>query len=146
MHWYGSDTMAAEISNTPTYESGLGSACAASIWRWAGSATGGGQEMASAQPGARLSIHEHQVLRVPREVLRLMAEAAWAAGRSEEEIWIEAAREWLRRRTRDDEPPPTAPAAAWPALPRTASTWAAIDTLVAELRPEGAAAHCARAS
>lgn len=77
----------------------------------------------------------HQVLRVPRDVLRCMAEAAWAAGRSEEEIWIEAAREWLRRRIRDDEPPPTTPAAAWPLPPRAADTWAAIDALVAELRP-----------
>jgi hypothetical protein len=73
-------------------------------------------------------------MRVPREVLRLMAQAAWAAGRSEEEIWIEAAREWLLRRTRDDEPPPTAPAAAWPIAPRVAHTWAAIDALVADLR------------
>jgi hypothetical protein len=65
----------------------------------------------------------------------MMSEAAWATGRGEEEIWIEAAREWLRRRLRDDEPPPTAPASAWPSDPRITRTWAAIDALVAELRP-----------
>jgi hypothetical protein len=77
----------------------------------------------------------HQVVRVPRDVLRMMAEAAWAAGCSEEELWIEAAREWLRRRLRDDEPPPTAPASVWPSHPRATRAWAAIDALVAELRP-----------
>lgn len=93
---------------------------------WRGE-TAGGERACGAHGG-------HAVLRVPREVLRLMTEAAWAEGRSEEEIWIEAAREWLRRRTREDDPPPTAPASAYPGAPRATAAWAVIDALVAELR------------
>jgi hypothetical protein len=127
----------------PANHAGLGSASAASVWRWAGGGVAGAAaEMATARP----SIGAHQVLRVPREVLRMMADAAWAAGCSEEEIWIQAAREWLRRRTRDDDPPPTAPASAWPGAPRSARTWAAIDALVTDLRLDGAASRQAHAS
>jgi hypothetical protein len=111
-------------------QTSLGSA-SAGAWRWA--MNSGGADCAWRASATERTAH--QVLRVPREVLHMMSAAAWAAGRSEEEIWIEAAREWLRRRAHEDDPPPTAPAAAWPASPRVERTWAAIDALVAELRP-----------
>ncbi|MEO7000970.1 MAG: hypothetical protein ABI068_04125, partial [Ktedonobacterales bacterium] len=72
-------------------------------------------------------------LRAPRETLQHMERMASMLGRSESEVWAEAARDWLARRDnaialldadssvglsrlrsrddRDDEPPPAAPAA-----------------------------------
>ncbi|MBF6589120.1 MAG: hypothetical protein IVW57_01150 [Ktedonobacterales bacterium] len=125
---------------TPLARSGgLGSASAACGVASAWSGEGGWwQPRSPSGHGAPIpsvaSAPAPHVLRVPRDVLRMMAEAAWAAGRGEEEIWIEAAREWLRRRARDDEPPPSAPAAAWPVAARGTRAWAAIDALLAELR------------
>src|SRR5215813_8197925 len=89
----------------------LGGAWAGSKWQWAPLA--GGMEQA---------------------LLRLMRAAAWSTGRSEAELWVEAAREWLARRALDDEPQPPTPAAAALAVPRPSSAWAAIDTLLADLR------------
>ena len=73
-------------------------------------------------------------VRIPEGVLRTMRKAAWSAGRTESEIWAEAAREWLMRRARDDEPQPPTPAAAALPVPRMAHAWHAIDALLAELR------------
>lgn len=75
-----------------------------------------------------------RVLRVPRTLLDLMADAADATGISERDIWIEAARLWLRAHSVSDEPPPSAPAAL--ANPRRARTWANIDAILADLRHE----------
>ncbi|HEX6121550.1 MAG TPA: hypothetical protein VFY89_00245 [Ktedonobacterales bacterium] len=135
MTWHGAEmgmAMGLEMgmANGAEWRSGgLGTAVVARGGRWVIPPT---QPVAPAPPSPA---ERHQVVRVPRDVLRMMAEAAWAAGCSEEEIWIEAAREWLRRRLRDDDPPPTAPASAWPSHPRATRAWAAIDALVAELRP-----------
>ena len=59
---------------------------------------------------------------------------AEALGRSEDDIWAEAAREWLLRRLRNDEPPPTTPAAASLPNPRASRLWSEIDVMLAELR------------
>lgn len=72
-----------------------------------------------------------RVLRVPRALLDLMTEAASAVGVSEQEVWTEAARLWLREHSVSDEPPPGAPALA---NPRRARTWATIDALLTDLR------------
>lgn len=49
-------------------------------------------------------------VRAPRDVLARMAGAAGALGRSESDIWVEAAREWLVRHA------PNAPAGGHPAV------------------------------
>ena len=112
---------------------GLGGAWAGTKWQWAPLA--GPMEQArrpgiqgqALPPGA-------SVVRIPEALLRLMRAAAWSTGRSEAELWVEAAREWLARRALDDEPQPPTPAAAALAVPRPSSAWAAIDTLLADLR------------
>ena len=68
------------------------------------------------------------------DVTDAIAQAARASGRTEYDVWLEAAREWLSRRAYDDEPPPTAPAAASLPHPRRQRTWAEIDTLLGDLR------------
>lgn len=135
---------------------GLGSACAASVGVWAPPARSGADAVEAmdsfvhhshagvAMPSmSSLSAQQHRLLHMPGAVLRGMAEAAWASGRSEEEIWIEAAREWLRRNAREDEPPPSAPAAAAPPHPRFTRAWAAIDSLLGDLRATPRAAPLA---
>lgn len=132
MSWHA---MAPDIYDAPSVvpAAGLGTSSAVSMWAWAAPASG----PASATP--------HRLLHVPRELLQRMSETAWSAGRSEEDIWIEAAREWLSRRARGDDPPPTAPAAALPPRPRAEHSWHAIDSLLAQLRdsrmPAAPAAH-----
>lgn len=59
---------------------------------------------------------------------------AHVLGRSEDDIWDEAAREWLLRRMRNDEPPPTTPAAAPVPNVRTRRMWNEIDAMLADLR------------
>jgi hypothetical protein len=73
-------------------------------------------------------------LLVARDLRSEMAEMAHALGRSEDDIWAEAAREWLVRRLRNDEPPPTTPAAAPVPNVRTSRMWSEIDAMLAELR------------
>ncbi len=73
-------------------------------------------------------------LLVARDLRSEMAEMAHALGRSEDDIWAEAAREWLGRRLRNDEPPPTTPAAAPVPNVRTSRMWSEIDAMLAELR------------
>lgn len=77
---------------------GMGSAVAGG-WSWArGRATSARAAITPPDPeltpaGVRL--------RAPREILARMAEAAGALGRSESDIWVEAAREWLIRHEPD---------------------------------------------
>jgi hypothetical protein len=78
------------------------------------------------------------VVRIPDALLRAMRESACNAGRSESEVWAEAAREWLLMRGVGDGPEPTSPASAPRPLPRS---WAGIDALVAVLRAPHAHAH-----
>lgn len=117
----------------------LGSAQAAETWNWA--------QPERAYPLAQdtqvrplpaaiptPSSDRSVALRVPATVLRRMAAAAQACGRSEGDIWAEAAEEWLSRYALDDEPQPPTPAAAALSIPRPARCWGAIDALLADLR------------
>jgi len=79
-------------------------------------------------------------------VAQSIAEAALLLGREADDIWAEAAREWLGRHVglvaivaddANDDPPPTAPAAALPTR-RASRCWVAIDALLEELRAPAA--------
>jgi hypothetical protein len=110
----------------------LGSATADARWRWeapeAGNVTpitverGNSDELVATRLG------------VARELRDEMAEMARMMGRSEDDIWAEAAREWLMRRLRNDGPPPTTPAAAPVPGARPSRMWNEIDELLTELR------------
>ncbi len=123
----------AHRSHQPTQPArSLGSATADARWRWAspdaGAVTprnverGSGDELVTTHFG------------VARELRAEMAEMARVMGRSEDDIWAEAAREWLMRRLRNDGPPPTTPAAAPVPCARPSRMWNEIDEMLAELR------------
>jgi len=118
--------------------SGLGTARAGERWRWAPVRVElrpqGATTAADERSQPRRVATSASAVRIPEGVLRTMREAAWNEGRTESEIWAEAAREWLMRRARDDEPQPPTPAAAALPVPRIAHAWHAIDALLAELR------------
>jgi hypothetical protein len=108
----------------------LGTATAASRWGWA-------SPQAEVVAPARVQDDEEPVataLVVTRALRAEMAEMAQMMGKSEDDVWAEAAREWLLRRMRNDEPPPTTPAAAPVANPRTRRMWSEIDEMLAALR------------
>lgn len=100
----------------------LGSATAAQGWTWAEAPLAAISGIPVASPFA-----------ADDEMRQRITSAAVAFGRTEAEIWAEAARERLARHHYDDEPPPTAPAAAPARSPRSAHTWAASDDLLAAL-------------
>lgn len=113
----------------------LGSARAEGTWSWVAPAPAPRQATdgrvaagpAPAPAGATM-------VRIPDVLIHLMAREARDGGRSESEVWAEAAREWLRRRGAGHEPqPPDPPAAALP-MPRASRSWEAIDALLCELR------------
>jgi len=81
------------------------------------------------------------VVRIPDALLRAMRESARNAGRSESEVWAEAAREWLLMRGAGDGPEPTSPASAPRPCPQRARSWSGIDALVAVLRAPHAQPH-----
>ena len=114
---------------------------------------------ATVATAAHITTPDIHCLRAPRETLRQMKWVAAELGRSESEVWAEAAHEWLARREgaiyllddepcvrlsgsraveddRDDEPPPAAPAAL-PLPLRPHRSWTAIDALLADLRATG---------
>ncbi len=115
---------------------GLGSASAGSQWMWS--------EAHAARPApapTSRAIHtasrDVSCVRAPVELLCRMSEVARAQGRSESEVWVEAAREWLRRREIEPVTPPAPPATASSrsATPRRPSrVWDDIDALLIELR------------
>lgn len=119
----------------------LGTASAFERWQWAGTvsvAPIAAAPVASVAPAPKVA-----AVRIPPLLLEEMSTAAHLCGRSLSDIWAEAAREWLRRHAHEHEPepqPPT-PAAAALAVPRPTRSWAAIDTVLAELRrsPDSAA-------
>jgi hypothetical protein len=133
-HW----TRDGETAGETTALRGLGSAGAGGRWRWVQPgvihtiATPARPSWPAAE--ARTTATSASAVRIPEPILRLMRTAAWNTGRTESEIWAEAAREWLARRQRDDEPLPPTPAAAALPVPRRAHAWEAIDLLLEDLR------------
>jgi hypothetical protein len=106
------------------------SVSAGPIWRWSSDSP---VSVAMDVAPAPLPIEPAHV-RIPAELLRRMSREAQLAGKSESEVWAEAARAWLQRRERDDDLPPTPPAAAQPCPRRERAVWVAIDALLVDLR------------
>lgn len=129
---------------------GIGSAWASGAWAWAGSAAqpARGAQPVAAQPRRAASAQPGANLRAPVELLARMSEAAQARGLSESDVWVEAAREWLRRREGEAGAAPVAPVAPAHAEPsvapirRSARRWDEIDALLIELRRAAAARAC----
>ena len=117
---------------------GLGSAVAGP-WSWdnAPAATGGSIQPAP-QPAPRQPAGVR--LTAPAGTLRRMADAAHALGRSESDVWVEAAREWLQRHEPEDPDgghtlySSHAPIA--PSIARRARVWRAIDDVLDTLRDD----------
>jgi hypothetical protein len=137
------DTHSASREHLVRPSFGLGSATAHTRWRWTSplSRRAPATNLPVTLPAARERHERHERhaavtkrVHVSRELRAEMAQMARALGRSEDEIWAEAAREWLLRRMRNDEPPPTTPAAASLPNPRTRRMWSEIDAMLAELR------------
>jgi hypothetical protein len=86
------------------------------------------------------------IVHVPAEIGQVMAEIARASGRSEGDLWTEAADAWLSSHSFDDDPLPPAPSAALP-IPAANRSWDMIDDLLSALRrpvslPETNAEDC----
>lgn len=122
---------------------GLGSAQASAQWAWSDTPARAQPDAAPARvaerQAKRQAEREGACLRAPVEVLSRMSEAARALGRSESDIWVEAARDWLRRHEIEPMTLPSAPAPALgapqsAASRRMARMWDDIDTLLGELR------------
>lgn len=121
---------------------GLGSASAGSAWAWtsAPASAASTTTLRYSAPAARAASVQPRgasAVRAPIELLTKMSEAARAQGRSESDVWVEAAREWLRRRDGVETPPSAAPAyAAAPAspAPRMTRVWGEIDAVLQALR------------
>ena len=143
---YSAESIAASMTHA---SAGLGSARASVQWAWAVEPAlmpPTTQEIPAAASAHTASAAQGTCLRAPVEVLREMSAAARGLGRSESEVWVEAAREWLRRREGEPGAPPAAAApvvASSVAAPRRISRlWDDIDALLIELRaPAIAAAH-----
>jgi hypothetical protein len=73
------------------------------------------------------------IVHVPADIRQIMAQVARASGRSEKDLWTEAADAWLSTHSYDDDPLPPAPSAAL-ALPAVNRSWDMIDDLLSELR------------
>lgn len=117
----------------------LGSSNADNRWRWVSPATSQTTTAVVERKDYDRDVSDGREpvatrLVVAHELRSEMAQMAQTLGRSEDDIWAEAAREWLMRRLRNDEPPPTTPAAAPVANVRTHRLWSEIDVMLAELR------------
>ncbi len=113
----------------------LGSATAAPFWRWAEPPRVVSDGRATARRARDTRGEPAPVrLRVPRTVLDAVAEAAEACGRNADDVWVEAAREWLGQHRQDRGPQPPPPAPAMTSAPRPHRSWAAVDALLADLR------------
>lgn len=133
-HLLAGVTGARVASGPSTPVAGLGSARAASEWAWAE-----GPARPAAAP-ARVAAHGSCV-RAPADVLARMSAIAEAQGRSESDVWVEAAREWLRRREVAPVTPPVASAPPVVVARRVARVWDAIDALLVDLRSPTASDH-----
>jgi hypothetical protein len=124
--------------STPTHSAayGMSSASAMPVWRWVSPA----YVPAPSEPIPANSPVAPARVRIPADLVRRMSREACLTGKSESEVWAEAARAWLQRHERDDDFPPTPPAAAQPCPRRERAAWVAIDALLLDLRAEPAAA------
>lgn len=121
---------------------GLGSASAGAAWTWVATSAPSTSEQtlhynASVVRTARAQPRGASAVRAPIDLLAKMSEAARTQGRSESDVWVEAAREWLRRRDGVETPPSAAPAyVAAPATPapRMTRVWGEIDAVLQALR------------
>ncbi len=115
---------------------GLGAARAATQWEWAEPVPlrFPGRESPRLPAASEPYAGEHVLVRVPVALLREMTAAAYRAGRTEGEVWAEAARLWLERRMRGDGPQPPDPAAPAMPLPRRSRAWSGVDAVMSELR------------
>ena len=116
----GSSTQARRVAS-------LGAASASDRWQWAEGAAPTAPTFASPTP-------QMAAVRLPPLLLEAMRAAAHAHGRSLDDVWVEAARQWLSQHLHEDEPQPPTPAAAALALPRPTRSWAGIDAVLGELR------------
>lgn len=108
----------------------MASASAGPAWRWISASPAATRaEIAPLSPPVKPG---H--VRIPVDLIRRMSLEARLSGKSESEVWAEAARAWLSRRERDDDLPPTPPAAAQPCPRRERTAWVAIDALLIDLR------------
>jgi hypothetical protein len=116
---------------------GPGRAALGSHWQWFWSARSSNMvERIGTRSDDELStlvLRPSTLAHVPVRIRLLMAEAALSSGRDEDELWTEAAGDWLRHHAFDDDPIPPAPASAL-AAPRCDRSWDAIDDLLTALR------------
>lgn len=111
--------------------SGLGAAHAGTVWRWAPSGARASEVHRATAIGAGAI-----PISIPVRLVGAMRAAAHASGRSESEVWAEAAHEWLRQRQHDDgdDGPLPPPAAAALAVPHRVRSWSAVDAVLTDLR------------
>jgi hypothetical protein len=113
--------------------SSLGSAWAGTSWQWAGRSAEATSEEARPSVESRESMEQSVTVSVPARIKLKMAQIARTRGRSEDDLWAEAANNWLHSHTFDDDPLPPAPAAAL-AVPKHRRSWETIDELLSSLR------------
>lgn len=117
---------------------GLGSATAGSQWAWAetpATTPVTTPARAAVAPPVRVAARDISCVRAPAELLSRMSAMARAQGRSESDVWVEAAREWLRRREIEPVTPPAAPTSTRGVTSRRpARVWDEIDALMIDLR------------
>ena len=121
-----------------SFSAGLGSSRASAQWSWVEPSAPrprNRNERLTLRPVEPRPIPIRQdvaatVVRIPAEIVRAMSLVARNSGRSERELWAEAAREWLYSRSHGDDPPPATPAA----MPVASRSWDEIDGLLARLR------------
>lgn len=126
----------------PNTQSHLGSASAGTAWTWASTPPSGATvaPLRRSEPfasPASMQPRGASAVRAPIDLLAKMSEAARVQGRSESDVWVEAAREWLRRRDGVQTPPSAAPAylaAAVSPAPRMTRVWGEIDAVLQALR------------
>jgi hypothetical protein len=115
---------------------GLGSAIARG-WSWDTERSTPGHNLPS-QPSITMT-PAGVSLRAPRQILARMAWAADALGRSESDIWVEAAREWLARHESDGSTggssrPTAASYSVTSQRARRSRVWRDIDSVLDRLR------------
>lgn len=121
--------------------SSLGSAWAGTSWQWVGRSAAEGQpeevtpstDSTEDSTQSMESVEQSVTVAVPARIKLKMAQVATASGRSEDDLWAEAANNWLCSHAFDDEPLPPAPAAAL-AVPSHRRSWDTIDELLTALR------------